>query len=249
MKKITNIIFLLLLIKVFPQSKKNTFVRVEYDIFYNTELPNTKKGILEIDLNLNNSVFFLSESSLESGLKKDDDKITLIGKNDNRYMKTDRAKNLIQYSEFIKNETYQVNDSIFELNWDINHTEIKKIGEIVCNKATLYFRGRNYIAWYDIKNPINFGPWKFNNLPGLILEIYDETNRYNWKASTIVFSNKSEITIPKEEDIQAISIQEFVDLRYSQNNSKIYSKMPRGVQTEIIDVGRSGIEIKFEWEE
>jgi hypothetical protein len=37
-------------------------------------------------------------------------------------------------------------------------------------------------------------------------------------------------------------------LKYNQNNATISAQMPRGVQTRAVDVGRTGIETKFEWE-
>jgi GLPGLI family protein len=248
MKKLKWILFLLLITNVFSQSKKYAFARIEYDVFYNTEIPNTKKGILEINLNDNNAVFLLSKSSLKSGITNENNEIKLIGKTGDRYMKTASDKKVIRYTENVKDETYLINDTIPEFKWEINHSERKKIGEILCNKATLTFRGRNYIAWYDMNTPLSFGPWKFNNLPGLILEIYDETNRYNWKATAVVYSDKSEIMLPIENKIKAISVQEYIELMYQQSESTLSSQMPRGFETKIINVGRTGIETKFEWE-
>lgn len=242
------IILFFLFNNTFSQSIKDSILVVEYDIFYNTEIPNTKKGILEINLNSNEAIFYLSKSNLTTGITKEDNKITLIGKNSTRYMKINNYKKKIQYIEFIANETYLVNDTITKLDWNINYDEIKKIGDFHCNKATLYFRGRNYIAWYDINNPITFGPWKFNNLPGLILEIYDDTNRYNWKVNSIKYTNKSNIVLEEEIITKELSFKEYINLKYGQINSTISSQMPRGVETQIINVGRTGIEIKFEWE-
>jgi GLPGLI family protein len=248
MKKNKWLLILLLITSAFSQSKKHSFARVEYDVFYNTEIPNTKKGILEINLNDNNAVFFLSKSTLESGLTKDNNSIKIISKNGERYMKTDSNKKMIQYTEFIKNETYLVTDTIPELKWETNFSETKKIGEILCNKAALAFRGRNYVAWYDMNTPLNFGPWKFNNLPGLILEIYDETKRFNWRATAVVYVDKSEIMLPIENNIKAITVKEYIKLMYQQSESTLSSQMPRGVETKTINVGRTGIETKFEWE-
>ena len=41
-------------------------------------------------------------------------------------------------------------------------------------------RGRNYHAWFAPEIPLNEGPWKFNGLPGLILEVYDTQDHYHF---------------------------------------------------------------------
>ncbi|MDT0294478.1 GLPGLI family protein [Mesonia ostreae] len=61
------------------------------------------------------------------------------------------------------------------INWKLQN-DTKKIGNIICKKATAEFRGRNYTVWYTEKIPLPYGPWKFQGLPGLVLEAYD-TNK------------------------------------------------------------------------
>jgi len=51
---------------------------------------------------------------------------------------------------------------------------VKKIGGFNCQKATIEFRGREYTAWFTEEIPVPFGPWKFQGLSGLILEVYDK---------------------------------------------------------------------------
>jgi hypothetical protein len=70
------------------------------------------------------------------------------------------------------------------MDWQIKN-ETKKIEDYVCNKATTFFRGRNYTAWYSTDIPIKLGPWKFNGLPGAILQIYDETGSFSWSITKI----------------------------------------------------------------
>lgn len=249
MKKLKYIIIIIFVnANSFSQVLKDSILVVNYDIFYNTEIPNRKNGTLEIYLNSQNALFYISKSNLTSGVTKEDNKITLIGKNGVRYMKVNGLNKSIQYTEFINDETFLVNDTINLQEWNLNYDELKKIGNFTCNKATLYFRGRNYIAWYDINIPIPFGPWKFNNLPGLILEIYDDTNRYNWRANTVYYTNKSNIVLEEEKITKVLSFKDYMNLKYNPVESKISSQMPRGVETQIINVGRTGIETKFEWE-
>ena len=45
--------------------------------------------------------------------------------------------------------------------------------------AKTTFKGRNYFAWYSIEIPINSGPYKFNGLPGLVVELFDSKKHYH----------------------------------------------------------------------
>lgn len=62
-------------------------------------------------------------------------------------------------------------------NWNISE-ETKLIKGYNSQKATTSFAGRDYIAWFSPEIPIAEGPYKFNGLPGLILEISDTDNDY-----------------------------------------------------------------------
>lgn len=59
--------------------------------------------------------------------------------------------------------------------------EFKNIGNAKCQKAVTTKYGRNWIAYFNPKIPLNFGPYKFNKLPGLIVELYDEKENFHYK--------------------------------------------------------------------
>lgn len=86
------------------------------------------------------------------------------------------------YTVFDKKELYRFQPFIYDtmaikteypvIEWQLQ-TEQKKISGFLANKATGYFKGRNYEVWYTPDIPVAAGPWKLNGLPGLILEAYD----------------------------------------------------------------------------
>lgn len=78
------------------------------------------------------------------------------------------------------------------INWDISSIA-KKIKEFNCIKATANFRGRNYIAWFTTDIPIVDGPWKFKGLPGLVMEIIDESNQVGIFIEKIEYPSQSQI--------------------------------------------------------
>lgn len=75
-----------------------------------------------------------------------------------------------------------------QIQWKLGE-ETQVICGYKCNKATASFRGRNWIAWYSEKIPLNNGPWKFGNLPGLILKIEDDDHEHIFEAISIRNSN------------------------------------------------------------
>ena len=78
--------------------------------------------------------------------------------------------------------TYTENKSV--LNWQI-HADTATIGNFPVQKATVSYGGRNWTAWFTPEIPISDGPYKFSGLPGLILEISDNRNHYNFSLMGI----------------------------------------------------------------
>lgn len=67
-----------------------------------------------------------------------------------------------------------------EFNWNVT-PEKQKIGAYDTQKATTYFAGRKWIAWFTTTIPIQDGPYKFYGLPGLIVKIEDEQKNFSWE--------------------------------------------------------------------
>jgi GLPGLI family protein len=73
----------------------------------------------------------------------------------------------------IGTQDYLMEQPLIVHNWKM-HNEQKKIADIICQKATCRYAGRNYTAWFAPSIPLPYGPWKLWGLPGLILEAIDE---------------------------------------------------------------------------
>lgn len=73
--------------------------------------------------------------------------------------------------------------------------ESKKIANFNCRKATTTFRGRNYTAWYTTDIPVPYGPWKLINLPGLVLEAYDDEFKIYFYFKNLEYPLEKEIKI------------------------------------------------------
>jgi len=118
---------------------------------------------------------------------------------ENKVIVQDRANIVYQYEE---------NQPILE--WKLEN-ETKDILGYSCNKATVKYRGRKYTAWYSKEIPINNGPYIFQNLPGLILDIEDSKSNFHFtaiamdkKPGKIYLRNEKRILIVTREQFRRV---------------------------------------------
>ncbi|PIQ47444.1 MAG: hypothetical protein COW03_15065 [Cytophagales bacterium CG12_big_fil_rev_8_21_14_0_65_40_12] len=90
---------------------------------------------------------------------------------------------------FVESNAFLLEDD-FKLAWRIEK-RTKDIASYKCYRASTTFRGREYIAWFSPDIPFDVGPWKFNGLPGMILEVSDKENLVYFKVSALSLSNSS----------------------------------------------------------
>ena len=69
-------------------------------------------------------------------------------------------------------------------NWQIG-TETATICGYECIKATCHWRGRDFTAWFTLDIPVEYGPWKFGGLPGLIMRVADNDGIYTFEAVAV----------------------------------------------------------------
>lgn len=69
-------------------------------------------------------------------------------------------------------ESYLIEGAMPAIDWKIS-SDTQTFGGLHCQKATAYFKGRNYTAWFCPDLLLHVGPWKLNGLPGVIVEAYD----------------------------------------------------------------------------
>lgn len=74
---------------------------------------------------------------------------------------------------------YKIEESA-NFEWKITDSA-KIINELKVQKAETTFGGRKWIAWFTEEIPLSYGPYKFNGLPGLIIQIYDDKKNYVFK--------------------------------------------------------------------
>lgn len=77
-----------------------------------------------------------------------------------------------------------IKDEKYNVNWQLTENT-KKILGYTCQEATGELRGRKYKAYFTKDIPIQNGPYKFDGLPGLILEVHSLDNAVSIIATKI----------------------------------------------------------------
>lgn len=113
-------------------------------------------------------------------------------------------------------------DSLHNINWQIS-IEKMKIDSFYCTKATAIFRGRIYTAWFDESISLSNGPWKFGGLPGLIIQISDETKTVFWRLQKIQQVNYEPLPLLYPFDGNYISYQRDLKEAYKKRKKAIES--------------------------
>lgn len=96
------------------------------------------------------------------------------------------------------------------INWKISDDKEKILG-FQAWKATTYFVGRYWIAWFTDEIPISEGPYKFRGLPGLILRVYDTANNHSFEILSVQ-KRKSDYLVLGDDtykDIKPITLNEY----------------------------------------
>ncbi|WHF51282.1 GLPGLI family protein [Chryseobacterium gotjawalense] len=85
----------------------------------------------------------------------------------------------MMYHTTLGKTNYAVADSA-KINWHLENDQ-NTIRGFAVQKATANYGGRQWIAWYTKDIPIFDGPFKFNGLPGLILEVEDTKSEHKFE--------------------------------------------------------------------
>lgn len=88
----------------------------------------------------------------------------------------------------LETENLYYTESLPDFNWQIG-TETATVCGYECIKATSHWRGRDFTAWFTLDIPVEYGPWKFGGLPGLIMKVADSDGVYTFEAVAVENGN------------------------------------------------------------
>lgn len=139
---------------------------------------------------------------------------------------------------------FLVKDSVNIVKWKI-HKASKNIIGYRCQKATTSYRGRIYTAYFSTEIPFKTGPWKFSNLPGLIMEVSSNDKVLEITINKLeIKSKKAIIDNPYNEDLSnSISWDEFIKEYQKKYNEVQHFRSPNG---GTMSMPKEGIEVYIE---
>lgn len=228
---------------------KSQKLSVQYNALVKNDFTNTYytfPAILESDSKKRIKLYFVEFGIKEESKAIADNVGVITSKKKFRYQlySTNLIKPLI--SDDIQGKMYLLQDDFVEFKWKILN-ETKTVNNILLNKASTNFRGRNYIIWYDKKVSTYYGPWKFNNVPGLVYEISDETKSFKWELVSYKVS-KNEINNPFLNSTEKFwNYKDYPKIRYGLS-PELVEALKQNPNNQIFEQERNGLEIKFEWE-
>ena len=183
----TKMIYLLLLTYTFYAQEKPIYI-VDYNFKTNFKIL-AKSSTYASTLYIKDGESPLYQIKYGDGVLRDEKRANILNQNtsiniegsDNFFYWSANGEALI-YEDNIIFKEYVVEDSP-EFQWDLTD-ETKTILGFLCYKATTSFRGREYIVYYTKEASVSGAPWKFNGLPGLVLEAYSIDGEFEINATS-----------------------------------------------------------------
>ncbi|MGV9004843.1 GLPGLI family protein [Flavobacterium sp.] len=132
--------------------------------------------------------------------------ITYINKNFVYYYSKNLTKKTITYKDRYVGMDFLIKDNNYSVKWTLTNNS-KKIMGYTCQEAIGEFSCKSYKAYFFKDIPFSDGPFKFDGLPGLILEVLSDDGTVKITANEIILDNDF-ITNPYKDDIKFISYEE-----------------------------------------
>lgn len=102
----------------------------------------------------------------------------------------------------IGTEHYRMEEELAPQQWQVLD-EVRTIEGYTVQRAECDFRGRRWVAWFTTEIPLSEGPWKFNGLPGLILEVADSRGDHSFTLSGLRVIDNGSVTWPEYQYLKA----------------------------------------------
>lgn len=207
--------FVLLFSSLFQSQSKQFFYEYHF-IPDSTEKKQSITEIMVLDIDKKRSLFFGQEMYRSDSTLLSDSKKGIFSMPAEKPMIADQVikypnSNKIDYIKLVSYEKYIVSQEI-ELLWKLT-SEFKTILNHKVQKATVSYGGRKWMAWFAQDIPFQDGPYKFYGLPGLILELEDDTKSHQYLIKGIK-DNQEEFIYPKLNNykISKVSYPQFIKI-------------------------------------
>ncbi|WP_340064061.1 GLPGLI family protein [Ascidiimonas aurantiaca] len=163
----------------------------------------------------NNNSFFISSNRLaldtlifdnKASLNNIDKLIAMPQPTSNKRIYNSVKSDTLTVINEVRGQLFLYKDFV-KLKWKLLEG-VDSIQGLRVKKATTFFRGREYFAYYSEEIPISFGPYKFSGLPGLIVKIYDTKDHITYNL--VAFKPyKKELSLNYVNESSFVSKKEF----------------------------------------
>lgn len=188
-----------LLFTIFLQNFFSQEMRVIYDYKFKIDSLNrsdVSEELMYLDIRNEKSYFssfptLIYDSILNGELKKRGRSLSnfdFSSYSNNSKVTFSVSKNLSSKSIVIHEAVGSANYGVIvndKIDWKIS-SDTKTLNGIVLQKAETDYIGRHWVAWFSSNYSVQDGPYIFSNLPGLILELYDEKEDHHFIFNSIL---------------------------------------------------------------
>nr|WP_292011376.1 GLPGLI family protein [Chryseobacterium sp.] len=183
MKKIIGLLHVLMVTFVFCQKKFDVVFEADYKLNYKLSKASNYKKTTTFALLINQEASFFKNMNKYIGDSLEVEKVDIPLNESMKYV-TDFRETIGTTSAklYVTTEINYADYSYEEINsisWKMKN-EFKTILGFKCQKAETTKYGRTWTAWFTPEIPFQYGPYKFNGLPGLITELYDSRDDYRY---------------------------------------------------------------------
>lgn len=174
--KILTVIFLFAFFYIYAQTHRFIYeVQMKKD---STENLMTKQ-FYYLDINPDESIYYAKPYHVQDSIFAATGKLEFgVNKLTDIFRKDLKSQ---EYESFIMEgfDMYKIK-SKEKQNWKIL-PQTKTVNNLKQQKAVSSWGGRNWIAWFSPEFPFQEGPYKFGGLPGLIVELKDDKNNFEFR--------------------------------------------------------------------
>ena len=117
--------------------------------------------------------------------------------------------NILRYYDSVGLDKLYYEETPGEWNWAIG-ADTKEILGYQCIMAETDYHGRKWTVWFAPEIPLHNGPWKFDGLPGLILEATSADGQYSFTATGIQQTHKLITPVYLSEEYDKTTRQSFL---------------------------------------
>lgn len=232
MKKRFLVLFLIISNFLFSQNNINYSFRAKYKLTskISSKIPNKQEEAFFLFFNEKESFFISEKDYVRDSIKLQN----ISGKYDlSAFVRfksffSDRIYTSLRSDDNIKLTFLKYRDSFFgftndslKRDWKING-EKKTIRKIQCVNANINMLGRQWNAYYSQDYPFPFGPFQFDNLPGLIISVKDSEGIFEFE---LIELKKTNISYKLEKIDKFVSKEDYYKLLKEMNfGTQIFNK-------------------------